>query len=187
MSNLIDLPTISLIVTILLALAGYLITHRNQLSLLKRQEQLDLVNKRINDFYGPLYIALQDSQASYAAFLNKVGKTGLTEPTLPNEIELAEWRIWVENVFMPLHQFVEKLILENAYLIREEEVPECLLQFVTHVSGYKALLRKWETGDYSEYLSVVHYPEAINRYAYESYRELKREQLRLIGILKQAD
>lgn len=85
---------------------------------------------------------------------------------------------------MPLNESLEKLILENAYLIREEEMPDCLLKFVTHVSAYKANLGKWDMGDLSEHFTALDFPVEIDIYATEAYRELKAEQLRLIGKLK---
>jgi len=97
---------------------------------------------------------------------------------------MQQWRIWVENVFMPLNLQVEKIILENAYLIRERAVPECLLKFVTHVSAYKAVLKSWEKGDLSEWTSTIPFPKELQTYAADSYAELKQEQLRLIGKLR---
>jgi hypothetical protein len=94
---------------------------------------------------------------------------------------LKEWQIWVENVFMPMNEFCEKVILENAYLIREKDMPECLLYFVTHVSSYKAILPKWNARDFSEYTPLIAFPSGLTEYAEQSYRELKKEQLRMIG------
>jgi len=99
----------------------------------------------------------------------------------PTEEELTEWRVWSKNIFLPLNEFLEKLILENAYLIREEKVPECLLRFVTHGSAYKAILKKWESGDFSENTPALDFPVELEENAAHSYQELKAEQLRLIG------
>lgn len=87
----------------------------------------------------------------------------------------------VKNVFTPLNELREKLILENAHLLREKEILECLLKFVTHVSAYKAILRKWEMGDLSEYALLIDFPPEIDEYASKAYQELKAEQLKLIG------
>ena len=48
-------------------------------------------------------------------------------------------------IFMPLNDIREKIIIENAHLIVEEQMPQCLLEFVTHVVGYKALLANGPT------------------------------------------
>ncbi|MGR8930421.1 MAG: hypothetical protein ACU836_07250 [Gammaproteobacteria bacterium] len=82
---------------------------------------------------------------------------------------------------MPLNRVQEELILGNAHLIREPEMPEALLRFVSHVAAYKAVLAKWEELDFSEHLSIIDYPSEVIQYATESYTQLKHEQLALIG------
>ena len=62
-----------------------------------------------------------------------------------------------------------------------QEMPEGLLRFVAHVAAYKAVLAKWEESDFSEHLSIIDYPTEVTWYATESYSQLKREQLTLIG------
>ncbi len=97
---------------------------------------------------------------------------------------LHEWQIWVENIFLPLNKASEDLIIQNAHLIREEEFPESLLLFVMHASSYKAMVAKWKQDDHREYLPKIDYPVELSLYAAKSYRELKHEQLQLIGKLK---
>jgi len=178
-----DIQTITLIVTVILAFLGYLFTHSSELSRSRRTEQLNLINMQINNFYGPLYIVLQDSYASFAALLQKHNKTTVffEKGKRPTEQEMKEWKIWMENIFMPLNLQIEKLILENAYLIREEKIPDCLIQFLAHVSTYKSVLKKWESGDFSEIVSINSFPIELSEYAANSYKELKKEQLQLIG------
>ena len=150
----------------------------------KRQEKLELVNKRIGDFYGPMYVATQSAQRAYAALLQKMGKKGgfFTDKDSPaTEDDKVEWFLWMRNVFMPNNELIEKIIIENAYLIQEGEMPKCLLQFVSHLSGYKANMAKWDQGDFSETLSVIDYPADLNEYIENAYIELKAKQLRLIG------
>lgn len=176
---------ISLIVTVALAFLGYLVTYLNNLRLTKRKERLELINKRINEFYGPLYIASKAGKIAYKALLLKLGKNEvfgvLGKDPPPDEKDLAEWRVWLKNVFMPLNEYREQLILESAHLIREEEMPHCLLEFVTHVSAYKAIVKKWEAGDLSEYAPLIDFPTDIDEYASKSYKDLKKKQLALIG------
>ena len=180
-----DLQIATLIVTIALAFAGYLITYLNNLRLNNRKEQLDLVTKRINEFYGPLYIASKAGETAHRSLLEKLGRTNKEDlfsfDSPPSEKELAEWRVWMESVFLMLNEFREKLILENAHLIREEKMPAILLRFVTHASAYRAMLKRWEMGDFSEYNPSVPFPTELTEYATNSYNELKTEQLRLIG------
>jgi hypothetical protein len=170
---------------IFLALLGFILAYLNNIRIDKRKEKLELINKQINQFYGPLFVSVNTSDIAYKAYLKKIENRKSVDSGISfNEYENKEWEIWLESVFMPLNLFGEKVILENAYLIREAEMPECLIKFLTHVSAYKALLKKWENGDKNEVMPLIDFPKELSDYVRESYLELKTEQLRLIGQSK---
>jgi hypothetical protein len=135
------------------------------------------VNRRLNEFYGPLYVASQAGNIAYRSLLNKQGKTQ-SYPILDSEMK--EWVLWMTTIFMPLNDVREKIIIEKAYLVVEEQMPHCLLDFVTHVVGYKAVLAKWAEGDYSERRSTIGWPPEFDHYVERSYAALKAEQTRLL-------
>lgn len=176
-----SLQLLSILVTIVLALIGLAVTYANQVKLARRKEYLDLVNLRLNEFYGPLYVSSTASEIAFDALRRKLGRNHVfANRAHPDETALREWKIWLTEVLMPLNDFREDLILRKSYLIREQEMPDCLLQFVAHNAAYKALLRKWKDDDFSEFLSIIDYPIELNAYATRSYDELKREQMTLI-------
>jgi hypothetical protein len=178
------LQTGSLLIPVGLALLGYWLTRRNQLELTRWNERLDLINSRLNSFYGPLYVLTEVGYMAYASLMDKMGGESVFRQEPIDEPVLREWQVWVQTVFIPLNNACEALIIQNAHLLREAEFPESLLLFVMHASLYKAMAAKWEQGDYSEYLPKVDYPAELRGYAARSYRELKEEQLQLIGKLK---
>jgi hypothetical protein len=163
--------------TILLALAGYLTTFWSARMVERRKDKLEQVNRRLNEFYGPLYVASQAGNIAYRSLLKKQGKTQ-SFPILDSEME--EWMLWMTTIFMPLNDEREKIIIKKAYLIVEEQMPRCLLDFVTHVVGYKAVLAKWAEGDYSERRSTIGWPPEFDSYVERSYAALKAEQTRLL-------
>jgi hypothetical protein len=165
------------ILTVVLAFAGYLVTFMSAHMLARRRDKLRLVNKRLNEFYGPLYVASQAGHIAYRSLLRKQGKTQ-SEPILDSEMK--EWTLWMTTIFMPLNDIRERVIIEKAHLIVEEQMPHCLLEFVTHVVGYKAVLAKWAEGDYSERRSTIGWPPAFDGYVQRSYAALKAEQTRLM-------
>ncbi|MGA7856502.1 MAG: hypothetical protein WCA11_01135 [Terracidiphilus sp.] len=165
------------ILTILLAFAGYLITFLSARMLARRRDKLDLVNRRLNEFYGPLYVASEAGNIAYRSLLNKQGKTQ-SFPILDEEMK--EWMLWMTTIFMPLNDVREKVIIEKAHLIVEEQMPQCLLDFVTHVVGYKAVLAKWANGDFSERRSTIGWPPEFDVYVRRSYSALKAEQTSLL-------
>ncbi|MGA2807995.1 MAG: hypothetical protein ABSE87_07650 [Terracidiphilus sp.] len=165
------------ILTIVLAFAGYLVTFLSTRMMARRADRLRLVNERLNEFYGPLYVASQAGNIAYRSLLQKQGKTQ-SFPILDSEMK--EWVLWMTTIFMPLNDIREKIIIEKAYLIVEEQMPHCLLDFVTHVVGYKAVLSKWSEGDYSERRSTIGWPPEFDAYVERSYAALKAEQTRLL-------
>jgi len=143
----------------------------------RRADMLNLVNQRLNEFYGPLYVATVAGNIAYRSLLKKQGKTQCHPIT---DAEIKEWVLWMTTIFMPLNDVREKIIIEKAHLIVEEQMPQCLLDFVTHVVGYKALLSKWAEGDYSERRSTIGWPPDFDAYVERSYQALKAEQTRLL-------
>jgi hypothetical protein len=176
----ISVPTIlqnAAILTILVAFAGYAITFLSAHMLARRRDKLELVNKRLNEFYGPLYVASQAGNIAYRSLLKKQGKMQ-SEPI--TDEDLKDWVLWMRTIFIPLNEIREKIIIENAHLIVEEHMPQCLLDFVTHVVGYKAVLQKWADGDFTERRSTIGWPPEFDVYVKESYAALKAEQMRLM-------
>jgi hypothetical protein len=162
---------------IVLAIASYLAMAWSARMLARRKDKLEHVNRRLNEFYGPLYVASQAGNIAYRSLLQKQGKTQ-SYPILDSEMK--EWMLWVTTIFMPLNDVREKIIIEKAYLIIEEQMPHCLLDFVTHVVGYKAVLSKWAEGDYSERRSTIGWPPEFDLYVERSYAALKAEQTLLL-------
>ena len=175
-----DLKTIvGLITTVILAVAGYLYKYIDGKKTRKRQSKLLLINKRLEEFYGPLYFQSDSGEKSYQELLEKSGKQRVS--INPTDEDLKEWRVWYKNVFHPYNLGMEKIILEKSYLILEEEIPQTLLDFISHISPYKAIVAKWDNKDYSEHFSRIPFPKDFKSYIHRSYKTLKKEQLKLIN------
>jgi hypothetical protein len=178
--SVLSVPSIlqnAVVLTVIVAFAGYIITSWSAHMLARRRDKLELVNKRLNEFYGPLYVASEAGNIAYRSLLQKQGKSQ-SEPI--TDKDLKDWVLWIRTIFMPLNDIREKIIIENAHLIIEEKMPQCLLDFVTHVVGYKAVLRKWADDDFSERRSTIGWPPEFDVYVRHSYAALKAEQMRLM-------
>lgn len=181
--DILSVPTIlqnAAILTVILALAGYLITSLSMQELARRQDKLRLVNERLNEFYGPLYVASEAGNIAYRTLLARQGKEK-SDPI--RDDEMKEWVLWMTTIFMPLNNIREKIIIQKAALIIEEQMPQCLLDFVTHVVGYKAVMAKWAEGNYGERRSTIGWPPEFDTYVKQSYAALKAEQAWLMRSL----
>ena len=165
------------ILTVLVAFTGYALTFVSAHVLARRRDKLELVNKRLNEFYGPLYVASEAGNIAYRSLLKKQGKTQ-SEPI--TDEDLKDWMLWMRTIFYPLNEIREKIIIEKAHLIIEEQMPQCLLDFVTHVVGYKAVMAKWAEGDFSERRSTIGWPPEFDIYVKKSFAALKAEQTSLL-------
>jgi hypothetical protein len=173
-----NLEAISIVVGVLLALTGYVVTYLINLRIAQRADRLKYVNKQLEEFYGPLYVMSRTGRVLFDAFEYK----RKSSHTLDLE---QEWITWLDNVFIPLNIKMEEILINKAYLIREEKMPDPLLLFCAHSAGYRVIKQKWLKNDYSESNSLIPFPEGLEDYAKKSYTELKKEQLKLMGPQKE--
>ncbi|MGW7465338.1 hypothetical protein ACWGJT_11630 [Streptomyces xantholiticus] len=176
----------TLIVTVGLALVGYLATYLNGVRLAQRQARLARVNLQLSDFYGPLFALMEANSRTYDSFSERYARPDGRDPfdhdIPPTEHELAEWRTWATTVFIPNIQAMRDVVVTKADLLIEQEMPAALLQLCAHVSGYEITAARWAQGRYEEHLSVVSFPgRELRDYTRERFTRLKKEQAVLLG------
>jgi hypothetical protein len=173
---------LSILATITVAVFGYVATYVYNLRLARRKERLDRVTQQIDAFYGPLYVIAKTIDTAYQTLLQTMGRSSFFDDhNPPTDDQWKQHRIWVKTIFLPLVEDLAELIKQNAHLIREEEMPDMLIRVVAHSFTSKVLAYEWEHGDTHNELPAISFPTEILDYATQSYKELKREQLQLIG------
>jgi hypothetical protein len=179
---------LTIVVTISLAFIGYIATYLNNIAVARRKDRLERINLQLRNLYGPLYATDQASMIAWDAFRSRYrpGGSFFSSTSPPTKEELEAWRLWMSEVFMPLNLRMEKIIVENADLILGDQIPDSFLQFIAHVVAYKPVIKKWQTGDYSEHTSFSNYPTEIHQHIVSSYIHLKEEQEIILGKLKRS-
>ena len=177
--------TITVVLTLSVAVLGSVAAYLNSLRIASRKDQLDHVDRQLRKLYGPLFALNHVSNTAWRAFRQKY-RPGAesywrTEPG-PTPEDEAAWRLWMSTVFMPLLLRMEEVILKHADLIEEQEMPQCFIDLISHISAYKPVLQKWSNGDHSEHVSVLRFPgAAMTAYLEPQYRNLKLRQTRHRG------
>jgi hypothetical protein len=181
-----EIPLIVAIIAGLITSIGWFVSHRNNQTSQRRKDQLDLVNKQLSDLYGPLYISCESGRAAYFSLLKKLGREGgiFNEQRPASDDEVREWFHWMKHVLAPMNEHRHQLIMKSSHLIIEEQVPRCFLEFAAHVAGYRAVLAKWETGDFSERYPHYAFPDELDKYAEATFTVLKKKQAKLLGELR---
>lgn len=170
-----------------IALAGYVATYLNNLAINVRKDRLERVNRQLAELYGPLYALSRATDISREAFRQKYhpGKSFLPADAIKSDEIRTAVMLWMSEVFMPFNMTMEKVVVEHADLLIGSEMPQCLLDLCAHVASHRVIIKRWESGDLSEYTALVPFPrEDLLKYAEESFRQLKREQMQLLKALE---
>jgi hypothetical protein len=185
-----DVSTIvPLIVTIILALLGFLVKYLNDLKLTQRKERLQHVENQLRDFYGPLFAISQALSKGYESF-RSFYRPGLpywdspeSDPkrvTTPEEV--AAFHLWTKEVFMPLNRQLVQTIVNHSDLLEESEIPNCLLDLLAHVSAYEGIIKEWDLNNFSHHTPLIRYPSTeFPQYVSTHYHRLKKLQAKLQG------
>ena len=177
--------TLTISTTVLLALVGFLIKYFNDLRMAERKDRLDLVNKQINELYGPLFALHYANQESWIQFRRRYrpgeGRSFWGSPPKVNDEEALAWRLWTTEIFEPLRSRMSDIILKNSGLIIENDFPQPLLELCAHVYSYKPVLKQWDSKDFTQSTSTINYPhESLSKYLEESHRTLRVQQAQLL-------
>ncbi|MFL5542021.1 MAG: hypothetical protein ACJ8J0_23745 [Longimicrobiaceae bacterium] len=177
--------TITVVVTLFVAILGSVAAYLNSLRIASRKDRLDHVDRQLRKLYGPLFALNHVSNIAWRAFRQKYrpgAESYFRTAPGPTAEEEEAWRLWMATVFIPLILRMEEVILKHSDLIEEQDMPQCFIDLISHISAYKALLQKWSNGDYSEHVSVIRFPgAALTAYLEPQYRSLKLRQNQLRG------
>jgi len=167
---------LTLIVTVFLALIGYLYT----LFLARRKDRLKRINRQLSDLYGPLYALSRTGAYVWTSFRSqhRPHKGSFWKPGSPvDDPDADAFRLWIRSVFMPLNRQMMELVVNRADLLEGTEIPDFLLKLCAHISSYEALLVQWEKGDHAINEPIVNFPRReLRDFAEKEFRRLKQEQ-----------
>lgn len=176
------------VVPVLLALGGYLFKYVNDVRMTRHRDRLERVNKQLRQLYGPLYALTLAGDAAWRLFRKRYrpNRPFWIDGDDPSSPDGDAWRLWMTTVFVPNHEQMERLVLENADLLMEPMMEPALVALCAHIASYKPVLRMWREKNFAETVGALPYPkEALMRYAEESYRHIKGEQARLLALTRE--
>jgi hypothetical protein len=175
---------LSTAVVVVLAFAGYWAKYRNDLQIARRKDQLDRVNRQLNELYGPLYAHLRGSTVVWDAFFHTYSPSqkAFFSDIEPSKEQKAQFRLWITNVFMPMNNAMVEACTKHADLLVDDEMPKCLLDLAAHVAAYQAVLKRWDAQDFSVHTSPLNFPQAaLEAYVIPTCKRLKLRELAFLG------
>jgi hypothetical protein len=190
--------TLGVGIPVFLAFAGYIAAYVNGTRLDAKRAKLDRenrqlaarlerVNRQLSELYGPLLATARAGGAVWNAFLDMYMPPGAKSMKGASPAELEKFRLWMTVVQMPLNDRLVEVITEKSDLLVDHDVPEILLNICAHVYSYRGISARWDAGDFSRHFTALRFPgDELDEYASTNYRQLKNEQLDLIGALASA-
>ncbi|MFD4224657.1 hypothetical protein [Streptomyces griseus] len=178
---------VPLVITVLVATAGYVVTYLTSLRLARRKDCLDRVNRQLGELYGPLYAQAEAVDRSWNKFCDRYWPLWIASEPVTAE-QAAIWRLWMSTVFMPLNRRMAELVVSHADLLREETIPEPLKELCAHVACYEPVLARWQEDgfdsvQFDDHVSIAgDFPRGeLDLYVRTSFESLKLEQARLLA------
>ena len=182
---------VPLLVTVFVAATGYAATYVTNLRLARRKDHLDRVNRQLSELYGPLYAQAEANHRAWRKFADKGGNVFGRSTSVTAE-QAATWRLWMSTVFMPLNRRMVETVVSHADLLREDTIPEALLELYAHVACYEPIVARWQDDEFDsvrfdDHVSVAgNYPRReLYAYVRNSFEALKREQALLLAQIQQ--
>jgi predicted HicB family RNase H-like nuclease len=174
---------------ILVAVATGGLTYLNSLRLAQRKEQLEFVERQLRDLYGPLLALCTSNNMAYHKAFRLLYRPDIpmwdppvSEPeNWPSEDDIAAFRMWTKEVFMPINREMCRLVVDHTDLLVEPSMPQCLLDLLAHVQAYEGLIQEWETGKTTHNTPKIRFPGEIMQYVMGNYQALKKTQATLQG------
>jgi|SRR5215213_9054225 hypothetical protein len=97
---------LTLSATLIITFIGFSANCVTDLMIVQRKDRLERVNRRLKDFYGPLYALAEISLRAWEEFRRRYrpgDQPFWNGRSNPNEEEEATWRLWMRDVFMYLN------------------------------------------------------------------------------------
>ena len=164
-----------------------------------RQRELELIERRLRDLYGPLYAISSSSKEIYKAYKLQaalVMDSGILEP---NTFALGKatpalvrcHRSWMQRINVPQWDDIEVRIRTGGDLVIESEFPDEFRQILTHIAGWRVLIESWEGTDVndpsesteSRNFAQIPFPVSYRTYVSRNYGLLRKRQMELLTEL----
>ncbi|BCJ51958.1 hypothetical protein Asp14428_34330 [Actinoplanes sp. NBRC 14428] len=162
----------SVVVAVVVFVGNQLAQLRNE----RRQWALSRVDAQLRELYGPLFGLVSVNEELWRAMRGSVLPAQAERSPGPlGNAESARWQSWLEEALMPANRRMRDLILQHADLIVDNDMPQVLRDFCSHVASYEVLLSKVDQAD-AEPPLVRHPGQAFVDYVGTSFTALKERQ-----------
>lgn len=157
--------------------------------ILKRQWEKELIDRQIEEFYGPIAAMLYESDIRFSLILHQLGREhvfaeGQMQLSDLPENEQLVWKHYVDEYKIPSQNKIVDILRNNQHLIYKSESPTCFKEFLEYAIGWELLDNQRKNGvtNYYEYYYSYNYPRSFTNYINETLQVLHKKQNALIDL-----
>ncbi len=141
---------------------------------MKRNKQIEFLERQLSEFYWPFYFRLQKDNAVWKLILDRTKKEDMIRQNVAKEIE--------RNFILPNHDEAVKLIEAKIHLAKaDEEFLDQLLVYIRHVAVYSAM-RSSGIFEYDPIYLGEPWPAKLVALVEQKTRQLQQEYDGLIAL-----
>lgn len=188
------------IVGFLLIIFGWIVPYKQSIMATKQQQEfekrlmcaqweIELLDKQISQFYGPIAELLREQDLRAALIRRQFGRdiifcTGQDSISDLTENEQKIWKHFINTYSIPIQARIVEIIQNNQHLIYRSELPDCFKTYMEYVLGWELLDNQKRSGvpNYYEYYYSDNYPIAFNHYIEKTLMALLKRQRELMEI-----
>lgn len=175
--------SLTIIISVVLAIIGFLFSYFNNLSLERKKNRLERINDQLNYYYGPLLAVVQSNQQAWDNFIARYDNNPnfYKKDQSPTPQQVAEFHNWMIAVFMPNNEKLYEIIINRTSLLDEDVIPQVLLDLLAHILEFRMAFesRKDKHTEVAETRSKYPGKELLT-YCEKTFEFLKTEQNKLI-------
>ncbi|NKE44405.1 hypothetical protein HB662_06420 [Roseomonas frigidaquae] len=167
-----------------------------------RKYSRERIEAQIRDYYGPLHALNAAGEEAFLSFKNRflfddresdrkvIAQADFFADAskLPDQAQLKAWMLWTQEIFLPLNERRQDIILRLHHLSVQSEIPPSFAAFLAHAQAFRATVANWKAGGIdertgrsrSDFCPALPFPAAFDREVAATLKALEAERVKLL-------
>ncbi len=147
-----------------------------------KKAKIQLIEKRLNEFYLPLHEALNKSKRLWINYRKRYANTEVFSEIAQGKVtkNTLRWQRYMLSVFQPLHLELSKILQKRQLALDNIKLLQQLDMLEQHIAYYNVIFMQWKYKDATENFAPTHFPKYLIKYIDEDITRLLQEKEQLL-------
>lgn len=173
---------------VIIAIVGwpvsYILTRSREVRLEHDKAKLDLLRRRLDEFYSPIYGYLVENDRARKLISEQIGREIIftRDNPLPQEDENI-WIHYLENYVLPNNRSILNILQNKMHLFVGETYPESFRIWIDYALGYEIFHKQYkDIGREYGFHSCMNFPDQFRTDIINSVSQLVKFQKKIAGV-----